>query len=115
MSSVSAVRRFGVVVALITLTSCAGTALPARMTTLSSTLERSANVRPPGATFYGCPAFHDKESYNKVVTNATVDPNSQSYIDSVMQAGDTYGFYASTGIEQINLADESTRLARSQA
>jgi hypothetical protein len=110
MSSVKAVRRSGVVMALITLTSCAGSGLPARVTTLSSTLERSANVRPPGPTFYGCPAFRDKASYNKVVTNATVDANSQSYIDSVIQAGDTYGFYASTGIEQINLADESTRL-----
>ncbi len=110
MSRVSAVRRFGAVMALISLASCAGTTLPNRVTTLTSALKHSENVRPAGSTFYGCPAFRDKETYNKVVTNAPLDPNSQSYIDSVIQAGDTYGFYASTGIEQINLADDSTGL-----
>jgi len=110
MSCVSAVRRFGAVMALVSLASCAGAALPNRVTTLTSSLKRSESVRPAGSTFYGCPAFRDKETYNKVVTNAQLDPNSQSYIDSVIQAGDTYGFYASTGIEQINIADDSTRL-----
>jgi hypothetical protein len=110
MSRVSAVLRLVTSAALFGLTACAGNASPSRFTFMPDTLERSATVRPMGAGFYGCPAFRDGETYNKVVTKAAVDPDSQSYIDSVMQAGDTYGFYASTGIEQVNLADGSTKL-----
>lgn len=42
------------------------------------------------------------------MTSAGVDPNSAAYIDSVVQAGDTAGFYASTGVEQANLAGNQT-------
>lgn len=62
----------------------------------------------PDGTYYGCPMFKSGSAYNKVVTNAAVDPHSADYINSVIQAGDSYSFYASTGIEQVNLANDKT-------
>jgi hypothetical protein len=59
-------------------------------------------------TYYGCPVFNQNDTYNVVVTNASVDPNSANYIQSVVQAGDTAGFYASTGVEQVNVANDNT-------
>ncbi len=64
--------------------------------------------RPMHSSFYGCPVFEG--TYNRIVTNADVDPDSNKYINSVIQAGDTEGFYASTGVEQVNLADDRTPL-----
>ena len=60
--------------------------------------------------YYGCPVFKSGSAYNRNVTGAAIDPNSAAYINSVIQAGDTYGFYASTGVEQVNLADNNTPL-----
>jgi hypothetical protein len=113
MSCVSVAGRSGVymgLLALVALSGCVGNTLPSGVASVTSPTKSPAKIRSTGSTFYGCPAFRDKETYNKVITNAKIDPDSQSYIDSVIQAGDTYGFYASTGIEQINLADNSTRL-----
>jgi hypothetical protein len=56
-----------------------------------------------------CPAF-ENGAYAQVVTNAPVDPNSADYIRSVIQAGDRSGFLASTGVEQVNLANDATPL-----
>jgi hypothetical protein len=56
-----------------------------------------------------CPAF-ENGAYTQVVTNAPVDPNSADYIRSVIQAGDRSGFLASTGVEQVNLANDATPL-----
>ena len=56
-----------------------------------------------------CPAF-ENGAYTQVVTNAPVDPNSADYIRSVIQAGDRSGFLASTGVEQVNLANAATPL-----
>jgi hypothetical protein len=66
-----------------------------------------------GATrdrFYGCPVFGAGHPYNDAITNAPVDKNSASYISSLIEAGDVYGFYASTGVEQVNVADRTTPL-----
>lgn len=56
-----------------------------------------------------CPAF-ENGAYTQVVTNAPVDPNSAAYIKSVIQAGDRSGFFASIGVEQVNLANDATPL-----
>jgi hypothetical protein len=65
--------------------------------------------QPGGAVYYGCPAFQSGP-YTKQVTGSPTDPHSADYISSVIQAGDTYGFYASTGVEQVNLANNKTPL-----
>ena len=54
------------------------------------------------ATYAGCPIFTAGDWYNADVTNATVDPHSTDYIASI-SATDNTGFYASTGIEKVNL------------
>jgi hypothetical protein len=48
--------------------------------------------------------------YSQNVTNAPVDGNSAAYISSVIQAGDRAGFFASTGVEQVNIANDATPL-----
>ncbi|HEV7180654.1 MAG TPA: hypothetical protein VGN11_12340 [Candidatus Baltobacteraceae bacterium] len=60
------------------------------------------------ATFHGCRVFAAGGYYNAPVTTAAVDPNSAKYISSIMRAGDTAGFYASTGVERVNLATNAT-------
>jgi hypothetical protein len=52
--------------------------------------------------------FTAGDYYNQPVLNGAVDPNSAAYISSMIQAGNTSGFYASTGVESINLATSST-------
>ncbi len=64
----------------------------------------------PGPHFQGCPFFNGGAPYANGVRSAPLDPNSASYISSLIQAGDTSGFYASTGVEQINLANNQTPL-----
>ncbi|HEX3370239.1 MAG TPA: hypothetical protein VHS56_11735 [Candidatus Cybelea sp.] len=68
-----------------------------------------ALLRPNSTTFYGCPSFKG-HPYDDVITNARVDKHSADYINSMIQAGNTAGFYASIGNEQINLADKNTPL-----
>ncbi|MBV8363120.1 MAG: hypothetical protein JO193_00990 [Candidatus Eremiobacteraeota bacterium] len=66
---------------------------------------------PPGgnvAGFQGCPVFTAGDWYNANVGAAAIDPNSAGYVNSLMQYGDGAGFWASTGIEFINLANSST-------
>jgi len=54
--------------------------------------------------------FTAGDYYNAQVTTASIDPNSANYISAVTNAGDTSGFYASTGYEKVNLANNSTPL-----
>jgi hypothetical protein len=62
-----------------------------------------------GVGSYGCTVFPPGDpTYNKNISTASIDPNSTSYIASVQQAGDTKSFYASTGVEKLNLATNST-------
>ncbi len=57
----------------------------------------------------GCTMFPAGDStYNRNISAAAIDPNSAAYIASVQQAGDTASFYASTGVEKVNLATNST-------
>jgi hypothetical protein len=46
--------------------------------------------------------------YSSNISSASVDPNSASYIQSMIAAGNNLGFYASTGVERPNLATNST-------
>lgn len=62
------------------------------------------------ATYGGCPVFTAGDYYNAPITDAPVDANSANYISAVVNAGDTSGFYASTGVEKVNDADNSTPL-----
>jgi len=71
--------------------------------------ERTGSVVMRPGTYYGCPEFKNG-TYTRDITSAPVDPNSAAYISSVIQAGDSGGFYASTGVEQVNLANPSTQL-----
>ncbi len=62
----------------------------------------------PSALYHGCSVFTPNDDYSAVVTHAPTDPKSSTYIASVIEAGDRAGFFASTGVEQVNLADDST-------
>lgn len=62
------------------------------------------------ARFAGCPVFQPGDAYDKDISRAAVDPHSAQYIDSMIDAGNTFGFYASTGVEWINLATDRTSL-----
>jgi len=60
------------------------------------------------ASYAGCPVFTPNDTYNAVVANLPLDPKSAAYIASMRDAGNTAGFYASTGVEQVNLANAAT-------
>jgi hypothetical protein len=70
----------------------------------------TATPAPTGsvAKYMGCPVFTAGDYYNAPVTSASIDPNSANYINAVVNAGDTSGFYASTGYEKVNNATSST-------
>lgn len=59
------------------------------------------------ATYQGCTVFPAGDYYNAVVSGASVDANSAAMIAGTAQI-DTYGFYLSTGIEKVNLANGGT-------
>jgi hypothetical protein len=65
-------------------------------------------ARAPSALYHGCSVFTPDDYYGTVVTHAPADPKSSAYIGSVVEAGDQAGFSASTGVEQVNLADDAT-------
>jgi hypothetical protein len=75
--------------------------------TMSPPLRDAFSPRLEGTSAPRCPAF-ENGAYTQVVTNAPVDPNSAAYIRSVIQAGDRSGFFASIGVEQVNLANDAT-------
>jgi hypothetical protein len=70
-----------------------------------------ADATSPGpglAAYHGCIVFAGDDYYSGAITHAPVDSKSAAYIQSVVEAGDRYGFFASTGVEQINLATSAT-------
>jgi hypothetical protein len=84
---------------ITTTTTATPTPPPAAGTGTSST-----NV----ATYHGCPVFTAGDYYNAPIANAAIDRNSSNYINAMIQAGNRAGFYASTGVESVNLATSST-------
>ncbi len=74
----------------------------------ASTSPSMLRARAAVATYYGCPVFAAGNTYNAPVNASAIDPHSSAYISSVQQAGDTAGFYASTGYEKANEASNST-------
>lgn len=111
-------RGFGALL-LCVLTACSSgvsqsvNPLPAQApssTSQSSMSPSTLRVRAAVATFNGCPVFASGNTYNAPVNSSAIDPHSSSYISSVQQAGDTAGFYASTGYEKPNQASGSTPL-----
>ena len=67
------------------------------------------NTSAAAATYRGCTIFRPGDAYNSDITTASIDPHSKDYIASITGTDDT-GFYASTGIEQVNFASASTPL-----
>ena len=61
------------------------------------------------ATYAGCSIFTPGDYYNADVSGAAVDPHSANYIASVT-ATDNTGFFASTGINVVNIASSNTTL-----
>jgi hypothetical protein len=98
--------------AVALLTACAGSATP-RVDGFAPS-DRAFSPAATRATYYGCPVFAADSYYNVVVTNAAADPNSAKYISSVIQAGDGFGFDASTGVEGVNLANNLTPMHKVQ-
>jgi hypothetical protein len=60
------------------------------------------------ATSWTACYFPAGDPFAAAVATAAVDPNSEAYITSLQQAGDTADFYASTGVENVNVATDST-------
>jgi hypothetical protein len=67
---------------------------------------QAAIATAPSSTCY----FPANDPFTAAVTTAAVDPNSAAYIASLQQAGDIANFYASTGVEQVNIATSTTPL-----
>ncbi|HET9029940.1 MAG TPA: LamG domain-containing protein [Candidatus Aquilonibacter sp.] len=89
------------------------TAKPTVAPTPTPTVAPTATPLPAtiaGATYAGCPVFTAGDYYNNNISSASIDPNSAAYIKAVYSTGDTGGFYASTGVEKVNLASASTPL-----
>jgi hypothetical protein len=106
------VRRLSACTAMSMLAACAGPATP-----LVDGFTRSDGAFLPAEaslTYHGCAVFAADSYYNAVVTDAEPDPNSAGYIGSVIQAGDRFGFDASTGVERVNLATDLTPLHKVQ-
>ena len=82
-----------------------GAASPSPSPVPTSTAVAVGNV----ATYAGCPIFTPGDYYNADVSSAAVDAHSPSYISSI-SATDNTGFYASTGIERVNIANSITSL-----
>jgi hypothetical protein len=62
------------------------------------------------AAFSGCPFFAGSGYYTQPVTQAAIDINSAKYISSMLEAGDTGGFWAAARpVEYINVAIPSTQ------
>jgi hypothetical protein len=64
------------------------------------------------AMYRGCPIFTAGDYFNLSVKDAAVDSHSAQYIASIAAAGDTTGFYLSTGIQHLNIADATTPLVK---
>lgn len=101
--------------ASLALAACSGVATPsvppALSVSASGTQAGAARIAPTASSFYGCASFKGKP-YDDVITHAPVDEHSADYIEAVVKAGDTKGFYASIGNEKINVASGNTPLLR---
>jgi hypothetical protein len=85
------------------------TATPTPVPTATPTpMPTSTPTATPPPSYHGCVVF--PSVYGLDVSTASADAHSADYISSVQQAGDSGGFYASTGNEEVNLADNSTPL-----
>ncbi len=108
------IRFLAACAALSILAACAGSVTPNPALSNGALSERAAVGSGSGINngiiYQGCPVFGKTGPYNTVVTKLPIDPNSAQYISSVAGAGDTQGFYASTGVEEINLANNATPL-----
>ena len=69
---------------------------------------RAAAPPSSSSTSWTACYFPAGDPFAASVATATVDPNSEAYITSLQQAGDTADFYASTGVENVNVATNST-------
>jgi hypothetical protein len=59
--------------------------------------------------FAGCPVFPANDAYNRPVTGDRVDPHSQEYIRSMIDAGNTGSFWAAPlPVEYVNIATRDT-------
>ena len=70
--------------------------------------DAALELRTHAAAYRGCSIFTAGDWYNSDVTTAATDPYSALYISSITATDDT-GFYASTGIEQVNFATAATQ------
>lgn len=92
------------------LSGCSGSNAPiSSLPNGAASIPQSKHPLTKSATYQGCPEFTDG-TYTGDITKAPADPNSGAYINSIIQAGDSAGFYASTGVEKINNANNSTQL-----
>ncbi|HEY5425755.1 MAG TPA: hypothetical protein VIJ77_04320 [Candidatus Tumulicola sp.] len=58
---------------------------------------------------FDCPFFVANDYYTRQIAQAPIDPRSDRYIDSMVRAGNTAGFWvAAKPVEYINVADAST-------
>lgn len=65
------------------------------------------------AVLAGCPFFTGNDYYTRPVAGLAIDPNSTTYIASMIAAGDTGGFWATaTPVEYINIASSNTPARR---
>ncbi|HTJ24778.1 MAG TPA: hypothetical protein VMA36_01315 [Candidatus Limnocylindria bacterium] len=99
-------RRFAAAVVVLLVAACTPGSMSASHVTSAASIDPLSNV----ASFHGCPVFTQGDYYNAPVTSAAVDPDSDAYIKALWSSGDTAGFYASTGVEQVNLATNLTPL-----
>ncbi len=102
-------RRLTLCGAACLLWSCASNAQMSSLPNGAASPPQSSRPSAKRHTYSGCPMFTDS-TYTGNISKAAVDPNSASYINSVIQAGDTGGFFASTGVELVNLAKGQTPL-----
>lgn len=79
---------------------------------ISSVIVMTSLHAPAAAASTACPAFARGGAYTRDVSHDAVDLHSREFIDSMTDAGNTFGFYASTGVEFVNVANDRTpRLA----
>ncbi|HEV3154842.1 MAG TPA: hypothetical protein VGZ02_13630 [Candidatus Baltobacteraceae bacterium] len=70
----------------------------------------STPVPQSAQTYHGCSVFPGGSYYSGSIAGASIDDHSSAYISGAVQAGNTSGFFASTGYERVNLASNSTPL-----
>lgn len=78
------------------------TASPIPSASAAATADASTGI----ATYEGCSVFPSGSYYSSSIASAPVDARSALYISSMVSAGNTSGFYASAGVEKINVATD---------